>query len=315
MRFVVMGAGAIGGVLGGRLAEHGHDVVLVARGRIATRSRPTACSSARPTTRCGCPSRSPTTRRPTLGPTTSCCSRSRARTRRAALDALADGPPDLAVVCLQNGVDNERQALRRTPALRRAGDAARHAPRARRRRGVVGARQRDPRCRRLPHGVDDVAEAISPRSRPRRSARSRTRVMRFKWAKLLMNLGNALEAAVGPIGRRQRPHAAARAEGEAVLAAAGVDCASTEEDAARRGDLLSLRPIDGGAEAAGRRGRAWPAAPEHRGRPAQRRDRAARSPPRRPHPGQRAAAAHAHELARTGAAPGSLTEDDLVAAR
>ena len=32
MRFVVVGAGAIGGVLGGRLHQHGHDVVLVARG-------------------------------------------------------------------------------------------------------------------------------------------------------------------------------------------------------------------------------------------------------------------------------------------
>jgi 2-dehydropantoate 2-reductase len=32
MRFVVYGAGAIGGVLGGRLAPHGHDVVLIARG-------------------------------------------------------------------------------------------------------------------------------------------------------------------------------------------------------------------------------------------------------------------------------------------
>ena len=32
MRFVVVGAGAVGGVVGGRLAEHGHDVVLVARG-------------------------------------------------------------------------------------------------------------------------------------------------------------------------------------------------------------------------------------------------------------------------------------------
>ena len=32
MRFIVMGAGAVGGVVGGRLAEHGHDVVLVARG-------------------------------------------------------------------------------------------------------------------------------------------------------------------------------------------------------------------------------------------------------------------------------------------
>ena len=32
MRFVVVGAGAVGGVVGGRLAQHGHDVVLVARG-------------------------------------------------------------------------------------------------------------------------------------------------------------------------------------------------------------------------------------------------------------------------------------------
>ena len=32
MRFVVVGAGAIGGLVGGRLAQHGHDVVLVARG-------------------------------------------------------------------------------------------------------------------------------------------------------------------------------------------------------------------------------------------------------------------------------------------
>ena len=31
MRFVVVGAGAVGGVVGGRLAQHGHAVVLVAR--------------------------------------------------------------------------------------------------------------------------------------------------------------------------------------------------------------------------------------------------------------------------------------------
>ena len=35
MRFVIFGAGAIGGVIGGRLFEHGHDVVLVARGEHA----------------------------------------------------------------------------------------------------------------------------------------------------------------------------------------------------------------------------------------------------------------------------------------
>src|SRR5688572_17157954 len=32
MRFVVFGAGAVGGAVGGRLAQHGHSVVLIARG-------------------------------------------------------------------------------------------------------------------------------------------------------------------------------------------------------------------------------------------------------------------------------------------
>ena len=32
MRYVVYGAGAIGGTIGGRLFQHGHDVVLIARG-------------------------------------------------------------------------------------------------------------------------------------------------------------------------------------------------------------------------------------------------------------------------------------------
>ena len=32
MRFMVYGAGAIGGAIGGRLFEAGHDVTLVARG-------------------------------------------------------------------------------------------------------------------------------------------------------------------------------------------------------------------------------------------------------------------------------------------
>src|SRR5919204_4089976 len=33
MRYIVIGAGAIGGTIGGRLAQAGHEVVLVARGR------------------------------------------------------------------------------------------------------------------------------------------------------------------------------------------------------------------------------------------------------------------------------------------
>jgi 2-dehydropantoate 2-reductase len=40
-------------------------------------------------------------------------------------------------------------------------------------------------------------------------------------------------------------HKVVRGEGEAVLRAAGIAHASPAEDAARRGDLISIRPIEG----------------------------------------------------------------------
>lgn len=49
----------------------------------------------------------------------------------------------------------------------------------------------------------------------------------------------------GPIGER------AAAEGEACLAAAGIDAATAEEDAARRGDLLQLHPVAGQGRSGG----------------------------------------------------------------
>jgi 2-dehydropantoate 2-reductase len=58
MRFVVLGAGAIGGVIGAGLHRAGHEVVLVARGRtldalrsnglrVQTRTRISCCRSRR----------------------------------------------------------------------------------------------------------------------------------------------------------------------------------------------------------------------------------------------------------------------------
>jgi 2-dehydropantoate 2-reductase len=69
--------------------------------------------------------------------------------------------------------------------------------------------------------------------------------MRSKYRKLIMNLGNAIEAASGTAARSTDLYARAAAEGEAVLAAAGIDAASPEEDAARRGDLMRMQPIGG----------------------------------------------------------------------
>jgi 2-dehydropantoate 2-reductase len=101
-----------------------------------------------------------------------------------------------------------------------------------------------------PTGVDDVAEAMaSAFASSGFSSVANPTVMRFKWTKLLMNLANALEAACGPLRRDDalglELYTAARAEGDAVFAAAGIDRASDEEDRARRGDLVRMRPING----------------------------------------------------------------------
>src|SRR5690606_27633386 len=53
------------------------------------------------------------------------------------------------------------------------------------------------------------------------------------------------EAAVGSLARDSELYRRARAEGEAVLTAAGIDFASREEDLAQRGALLRMRPIAG----------------------------------------------------------------------
>ena len=51
MRIVVFGAGAVGGVIAGRLFEHGTDVVAIARGAHFEAMRDTGCGSSIPTAR------------------------------------------------------------------------------------------------------------------------------------------------------------------------------------------------------------------------------------------------------------------------
>jgi 2-dehydropantoate 2-reductase len=248
MRFVVVGAGAVGGVVGGRLAQHGHDVVLVARGDHGTAIATDGLLVRSPDDEVRVPV--PVVAHPSeleLGEDDVLLLAVKGQDTASALADLADGPPDLAIACLQNGVDNERQVLRRTPhtyAVPVMLPATYLEP------GVVEASSAPVSgildVGRHPRGIDERAEAISAAfATSTFSSVPQPDVMRFKWSKLLMNLGNALEAAVGPIGRESELFTRARAEGEAVLAAAGIDWASQAEDAERRGDLIGMRRIDG----------------------------------------------------------------------
>jgi 2-dehydropantoate 2-reductase len=105
---------------------------------------------------------------------------------------------------------------------------------------------------RWPSGADGIAEALArSMSDSGFDVRVRDDIMRWKYAKLLGNLGNAAEALCGPSERSGWIEDGARAEGVACLEAAGIDFAGEEEETARRGHVLSLRPINGKARPGG----------------------------------------------------------------
>ena len=69
--------------------------------------------------------------------------------------------------------------------------------------------------------------------------------MRWKYRKLITNLGNAIEAVCGPGVRGGELNDLVVAEAEAVLDAAGIDRVTEAEDLERRGDHLRLRRVGG----------------------------------------------------------------------
>jgi 2-dehydropantoate 2-reductase len=249
MRYVLFGAGAIGGAIGGRLFEHGHDVVLIARGdhHQALAARGLELRSPDGTVTLAVPTvDSP--ERIELGDNDVVVLAVKSQDTAAALDALISvAPPDIAVVCAQNGVANERSVLRRFPntyAMCVMLPAVHLDP------GIVGAHGAPLTgildLGRYPRGVDSVAERVAADlERSQFSARADPTVMRFKYQKLLMNLANAFQAACGDDPGWGDLYARARAEAISCYEVAGIDYASDEEDRERRGELMRMRPIDG----------------------------------------------------------------------
>lgn len=255
MRYVVIGAGAIGGVVGGRLFQHGHDVVLVARGahHDAIRERGLTIQ---------CPTGEVTLAVPVVD-----------RVDRldldaddvvllavksqdtagvvAALDPMA--PRGLPVVSLQNGLENERVLLRHFDPVY---GVCVMFPATHVEAGVVQANStpvegildvgRYPAGRVDAEATDGIAGALATAFHDAGFVSEvRPDIVRWKAAKLLLNLANAIDAVCGLEGAGGELFERARDEGRRCLAAAGIDHVSDEEDAARRGDLLQLRPIDG----------------------------------------------------------------------
>ncbi|GAA0385160.1 2-dehydropantoate 2-reductase [Acrocarpospora corrugata] len=256
MRYVIIGTGAIGGTMGGRLFESGHDVVLVARGAHYAALRDGGLRFVTPGHSATLPI--PAAQGPQDVELTSddvLVLAVKTQDTQAALDLWAGAPvrgggtagERLPIVCAQNSVENERLALRHftrvygmlvwLPALHlEPGTVAAYgAPLS----GLLP-------LGRYPQGVDDfsaqVAEALS---KSFFTSWADPDIMRWKYAKLLGNLGNAVEALCGPGPGRETVLAKAVAEGRAVLDAAGIGYATPQEEQDRRGNRADLAPIDG----------------------------------------------------------------------
>ncbi|MFF3204421.1 ketopantoate reductase family protein [Streptomyces sp. NPDC002962] len=259
MRYIIIGAGAIGGTVGGRLAQAGHEVVLVARG--AHRAALTEGGL-----RLRVPQGELTYRLPVVdGPDALGALRPddvlflavKTQDTEAALRVWGPAPVEgggtaaerLPLVCAQNGVESPRLALRR---FRHVYGVCVWLPATHVEPGVVSAAGTPLtgilHLGRYPHGTDGTARRIAADlDKAHFEAPVVPDVSRWQYAKLLSNLGNALEAVSGPVGdpEAEALYARVRAEGEAVLRSAGIVWASTGEQQALRGDKVTLVPLEG----------------------------------------------------------------------
>jgi 2-dehydropantoate 2-reductase len=245
MHFVIFGAGAVGGVIGARLRLAGIPTTLIARGdhltAIQERGLVLETAAGRQTVDVAVASSADEV---SWTDDTVVLLTVKSQQTQAALAALvAAAPAGIAVVSAQNGVANEAEILRR---FARTYSICVMQPCAHVEPGVV-VQQCDPipgilDIGRYPGGVDDTAGSIAAAlesagfiSEPRAD------IMSWKHRKLILNLGNGVQACFEPGPEADELQARARAEGEAALAAAGVPLVSEGEDTARRGDLLQGR--------------------------------------------------------------------------
>jgi 2-dehydropantoate 2-reductase len=250
VRLVIYGAGAIGGVLGASLVQHGSDVTFVARGEnyeaLATRGLRFQVGDDETTLPVSVVRDASAL---DLSPEDAVFLTMKSNDTRDVIDDLERvAPPQVAVVCAQNGVENERLALRKFPHVY---GLCVMCPATHLEPGVVRAGSSPVSglmdLGRWPRGIDERAEELASILRASTfESVAREDIARWKWGKLLMNLGNAVQAVCGTDHPAKELTRRVREEGIAVLRAAQIDYVDREEDEARRGNLLTVDRSRGG---------------------------------------------------------------------
>ena len=249
MRIIVYGVGAIGGTVAAALALSGQEVIGIARGAQLEAMKSNGLLLRTPEkvarARFACvadPSAID------FRPGDAILLTMKTQDTVAALERLrASGVTGQPIFCVQNGVANERFALRRFPEVHGVTvmmPATYSTP------GEVDVYS-------LPKlGIFDVGRYPSgSNSHDERLAEALEAanvatfvlpdVMRSKYGKLLMNVRNVVEAALGVDADRKRFDVPLRAEAEAALTAAGIKWHDVGAADPRRADLMRFKPIAG----------------------------------------------------------------------
>ncbi len=246
MRFVVYGAGAVGGVVAGRLAQAGSPVVLVARGKNLASIRQHGL-------RMEFPDHVDVVPLETVEAPSEIAWQAHdvillavksQDTEDVLVQLAASAPTESAIVCLQNGVANEPASLRRFANVY---GAMVSCPAAHLSPGVVQSFAAPISAvidiGRYPNGADGVASEIAGAFEAAGLAsRVLPDIMSAKRRKLVFNLANALEAIFGGEVDTTTIAARAREEGETVLAAAGLHVMG-EDEYDRRADILNRQAL------------------------------------------------------------------------
>lgn len=252
MRYIIYGAGGVGGAIGGLLHAAGFETMLICRGAHLS----AICAH-------GLTVRTPggtfQTAVPAVGHPREIdfaqgdvvvLTMKSQDTEAALRDLEAAGGADLPIVCGQNGVENERTAARRftrvygmliaMPAtyLEPGSVTAWGTPAV----GVLDAG-------RYPSGIDSLIEQIAADlTEAGFSCRAEPAIMRLKYTKLLDNLGNAVQALTDvhrSDPRANRVMQALRDEAVACYRAAGIDFAPEAEYRALVGPRMRTGEIPG----------------------------------------------------------------------
>lgn len=255
MRFILYGAGGVGGTIGAELFRAGEDVILIARGAHLDAIQKNGLRYETPHYQetlaikaVGHPSEIDFQNEDVI-----ILSMKAQHTLGALEDLRAAAGDKISVICCQNGVANEAIALRR---FRHVYAMAVYLPGESLEPGVI-------RCHSenkigildagvYPRGVDDLITRVAESLEAANIVSVPTDdTMAWKYTKLVINTSNAIDAACKPDTETKPLRDQLRSEAFACFDAAGISYRTLKEMRERRGDLMKTGKIDGVSRAGG----------------------------------------------------------------